>query len=837
MKKLTIVLSALLIIFVGKLYSQTWEEVPSSTSFILYGMSFPPNQNNVGYACGMQYTYDAPGVIIKTTDGGETWSTILPVSGEIDGLQAVCFLNDNVGFAGGWNNYFIKTTDGGASWTNITVGSNIWYFTDIEFWDSNNGVAIAQMDGSGQPVFITNDGGNTWTQATSGVDQVPFDITYASANILYLVGNTGTISKSTDGGYTWSNIYSTSGLLFSIDFQGSSFGVAGGEDGKMLATTNGGSSWSSYATGYENLWAAKAFTGDSAYIGGTDENIYKTTDGGQNWTMEYNGAGSSNLYKIVSTPNKTTFSCGSQGKMLSKQGPLNAAFTADQTMVCEGSSVNFIDQSSGANSWSWTFEGGTPATSTGQNPTVMYSAAGTYDVSLTVSDGQGSNSTLTKTNYIIVITAPGQANMPLGDNELCSGLTYEYATNQVAYASSYDWAVTPEEAGTFIGNGTTVDFKASNSWSGDFSIKVRAWNNCDYGAWSEELIGTTNMSPAEFDFMGGGEICDGAPGLEITLSGSELGVDYELFYNNESTGTIIAGTGNPLSFGLVNQQGTYSITGFTDYCSTVMIGDAWILINYIPEQLSMPSGTTEVCNDGENEYTTTNAQGTDVVIWTLFPENSGTIASDGMTATITWNNAFEGIASLSVMAENFCGAGPVSDALEILVSSTPTPEINGTELVCNNEVATYSTNENDGNLYGWEVIGGVISAGEGTSEITVAWGEASGQGYVIVNESLELGCSAIDSLAVTIDDCTGIEDFSQNNKLSIYPNPATDFISIKSQVKLISVSILNSEAKTLISKEVNGFEVKINTNELNAGIYFVQVVSEQAAVIKKLLIN
>lgn len=108
MKKHTIVLTALLIIFVGRLYSQTWEEVSSSPSYILYGMSFPPNQNDVGYAVGMQCTYDAPGVVIKTVDGGETWATILPVSGEIDGLQAVCFFNDNVGFAGGWNDYFIK---------------------------------------------------------------------------------------------------------------------------------------------------------------------------------------------------------------------------------------------------------------------------------------------------------------------------------------------------------------------------------------------------------------------------------------------------------------------------------------------------------------------------------------------------------------------------------------------------------------------------------------------------------------------------------------------------------------------------------------------------------
>lgn len=83
---------------------------------------------------------------------------------------------------------------------------------------------------------------------------------------------------------------------------------------------------------------------------------------------------------------------------------LTADFTANVTTVTTGGSVSFTDQSTGGviTSWSWNFGGGgTPNTSGIQNPTITFNAAGTYTVSLTVSDGT-SNDTETKTSYIVV---------------------------------------------------------------------------------------------------------------------------------------------------------------------------------------------------------------------------------------------------------------------------------------------------------------------------------------------------------------------------------------------------------------------------------------------------
>jgi hypothetical protein len=67
---------------------------------------------------------------------------------------------------------------------------------------------------------------------------------------------------------------------------------------------------------------------------------------------------------------------------------LQALFMADQTIVCEGDSIQFSDFSTGIPLyWEWSFEGGTPDSSVAQHPSVTYLSSGVYDVTLTISDG------------------------------------------------------------------------------------------------------------------------------------------------------------------------------------------------------------------------------------------------------------------------------------------------------------------------------------------------------------------------------------------------------------------------------------------------------------------
>lgn len=80
-----------------------------------------------------------------------------------------------------------------------------------------------------------------------------------------------------------------------------------------------------------------------------------------------------------------------------------ADFTVNKTSICVGELLQFTDGTyNAATGWSWTFQNGTPATSTAQNPQVSYDTPGIYTVTLTATDGT-TTQTETKTQYIHVL--------------------------------------------------------------------------------------------------------------------------------------------------------------------------------------------------------------------------------------------------------------------------------------------------------------------------------------------------------------------------------------------------------------------------------------------------
>lgn len=87
-----------------------------------------------------------------------------------------------------------------------------------------------------------------------------------------------------------------------------------------------------------------------------------------------------------------------------------AEFTQDKEIICEGISVQFEDASyNDVTEWNWTFEGGTPATSTLENPVITYNTSGTYYVKLVSGDGVNSDDT-TINAAVTVLPSPGIAN-------------------------------------------------------------------------------------------------------------------------------------------------------------------------------------------------------------------------------------------------------------------------------------------------------------------------------------------------------------------------------------------------------------------------------------------
>lgn len=92
---------------------------------------------------------------------------------------------------------------------------------------------------------------------------------------------------------------------------------------------------------------------------------------------------------------------------------VEAAFSADQTTIMAGDTVNFTNSSTGnPTTWNWTFEGGSPSESSEENPMVYYPETGTYTVTLTV-NGSGSSDTETKSGFISVNARPVPAEFDI----------------------------------------------------------------------------------------------------------------------------------------------------------------------------------------------------------------------------------------------------------------------------------------------------------------------------------------------------------------------------------------------------------------------------------------
>lgn len=105
-----------------------------------------------------------------------------------------------------------------------------------------------------------------------------------------------------------------------------------------------------------------------------------------------------------------------QGPDASTENPPVADFSASATTITEGQTVTFTSTSSNnPTSLSWSFDGGSPSTSTEASPVVTYNTAGTYQVSLTATNAYGQD-TETKTNYITVEVFVPEYCASKGDN-------------------------------------------------------------------------------------------------------------------------------------------------------------------------------------------------------------------------------------------------------------------------------------------------------------------------------------------------------------------------------------------------------------------------------------
>lgn len=178
--------------------------------------------------------------------------------------------------------------------------------------------------------------------------------------------------------------------------------------------------------------------------------------GTNHFHFNWGWSGSNNGYFYLSNLNSGNGAFNSYQKAVFHISPPVspiAQFSSAQT-GCTGNPVNFTSQATGfPTSFSWSFPGGTPSTSTAANPSVKYSVSGTYDVKLKVSNQTGSDS-ITKTAWITVNTSPSKP-LPSDTTICCYSTIMLDAANQ---GSTYSWntgeitqTITADSTNTGIG--------------------------------------------------------------------------------------------------------------------------------------------------------------------------------------------------------------------------------------------------------------------------------------------------------------------------------------------------------------------------------------------------
>jgi len=192
------------------------------------------------------------------------------------------------------------------TWTAQTSGTTVNLY-DVDFVDSNIGWVVG---GSGT-ILKTTDGGGIWAFQTSGTTAAIYAIDIVDANTGWVVGDSGTILKTTNGGTTWTALTSgTTVNLDDVDFINSSTGWAVGNGGTILKTTDGGTTWTALTSGTTvNLYDVDFVDSNTGWAVGSSGTILKTTNGGTTWTAQISGTGE-HLYDVDFVDSNTGWAVG-----------------------------------------------------------------------------------------------------------------------------------------------------------------------------------------------------------------------------------------------------------------------------------------------------------------------------------------------------------------------------------------------------------------------------------------------------------------------------------------------------------------------------------------------
>lgn len=187
------------------------------------------------------------GVILLSDDEGQSWRqpAMVPVNAT---LNAVSFVDEITGWAVGHWGVILNTVDGGETWVQQRIdASEDRPLFSVHFSDARNGIAV----GLWSLLLRTKDGGQTWEDVAL---HAPPGDTRADRNLMRIFAD-------------------TRGNLFIV-----------GERGTVLRSTDNGHSWDYRETGYHgSFWTGIALPDDTLLIAGLRGSLYRSLDNGDTW--------------------------------------------------------------------------------------------------------------------------------------------------------------------------------------------------------------------------------------------------------------------------------------------------------------------------------------------------------------------------------------------------------------------------------------------------------------------------------------------------------------------------------------------------------------------------
>jgi len=106
---------------------------------------------------------------------------------------------------------------------------------------------------------------------------------------------------------------------------------------------------------------------------------------------------------------------------------------------------------------------------------------------------------------------------------------------------------------------------------------------------------TVFPSGQTYNVTGGGIYCAGGPGVPVGLSGSQVGISYQLKKGASNIGSLVAGTGGPITVGLATESGSYTVVAVNNNCTNTMSGNA-VVTAYSSPVINLISLSNPVCN-------------------------------------------------------------------------------------------------------------------------------------------------------------------------------------------------------------------------------------------------